>query len=104
MPARRPRRETPPRSPTRCCARWPPRKSPLSYRPINPSVILRHSYAFTFLFFTFAFLCQPALPEILLLAGLLGDPARQHEEQIAQPIDVFDHLGIDLFRARQPQD
>ena len=49
-------------------------------------------------FFTFAFLHQSALPQILGLAGLLGNPARQDEEKIAEAIDVLDDARIDFFR------
>src|SRR5687768_9694092 len=98
----------PPRSPMRCCARWRRRKSPPFSRLTNPSVILRHSYAeterlsdpFIFLLFTFVFIGQSPLPKILLLAGLFGDPARQNKKEIAQPVDVFYHLGFDFFLAR----
>src|SRR6266550_240131 len=49
-------------------------------------------------------LLKSALPEIFRMAGLLGNPARQDKEKIAEAIDVLDDARIDVLRTRQPQD
>ena len=47
---------------------------------------------------------QAPLPQVLRLPEVLARPARQDEEQIAQPIDVLERPLADRLRARQGED
>src|SRR4029434_4145061 len=44
---------------------------------------------------------EPALPEILGLPEGLADPAREHEEQIAERVDVLERPLADVLDARE---
>src|SRR6185437_131250 len=46
---------------------------------------------------------EPALPEVLGLAQVLADPARQDEEEIAQPVDVLERPLADVLHSRELQ-
>ena len=45
---------------------------------------------------------EAALPQVFLLAHVLGHPAAQHEERIAQPVDVLQVPLVDRLLAREP--
>src|SRR5207249_1662479 len=47
---------------------------------------------------------EPALPEILLLAHVLADPAAEDEERVAQSVDVPERPLVDGLDAREPED
>src|SRR5437867_11128507 len=44
---------------------------------------------------------QPALPEVLLLAQVLADPAAEHEEHVAQAVQIAKRPLADRLDARQ---
>src|SRR3970282_67394 len=47
---------------------------------------------------------QPALPEVFLFAEVPAHPAREHEEDVAQPVHVAERRLADRLHARQGDD
>src|SRR6266581_731628 len=43
---------------------------------------------------------QAALPQVFLLAHVLGDPAAEHEEDVAEPVDVLERPLAERLHAR----
>src|SRR6266545_1450150 len=46
---------------------------------------------------------QPPLPEVFLFASVLADPPAEHEEEIAQPVEVAQRPLRDRLHARERQ-
>src|SRR5262245_22789500 len=47
---------------------------------------------------------EGALPEELLLAAMAADPAREHEEQIGEPVQVGERPLADLVLSHEAED